>query len=252
MKTVLAIRHVHFEDLGVFAAVFSKAGYQIRYQDAGVDDLTIVDSLVADIVVVLGAPIGANEEDKYPFLVDELRIIDRRMDAKRPTLGICLGAQLMARALGASVYPGAANEIGWSTLSLTSEGRNSPLNPLDEQPVLHWHGDTFSLPRGAVRLASTPITENQAFAFGPAALAVQFHPEAQPEGFERWLIGHACEIAGTQGVSVPQLRTKMRAHGAASAARGQAFLTQWLAGLSSSSGVTLAKPEPLQVSDLPA
>src|ERR1700675_2849880 len=139
MKTVLAIRHVHFEDLGVFAGVFASAGYEILYRDAGVDDLSLVDPLSADIVVVLGAPIGANEEDKYPFLVDELRIIDRRIEAKRPTLGICLGAQLMARAWGGSVYSGAEKEIGWSTLSVTREGRSGPLNPFDQQPVLHWH-----------------------------------------------------------------------------------------------------------------
>lgn len=228
MKSVLAIRHVHFEDLGVFAGVFSEAGYQIRYSDAGVDDVSRVDPLSPDIVVILGAPIGANEGDKYLFLVDELRIIDRRIEAKRPILGICLGAQLMARALGARVFSGPAKEIGWSTLGLTREGRSGPLSPLDRQPVLHWHGDTFTLPAGAVRLASTPSTENQAFAFGTTALAVQFHPEVQAEGFERWLIGHACEIAATQGVSIAQLRADMREHGAASAARGRAFLTQWL------------------------
>src|SRR5262245_55683090 len=114
MKSALAIRHVHFEDLGAFAGAFSRAGYQIRYHDAGVDDLSLVDPLLSDVVVVLGAPIGANDEDRYPFLTDELRIIARRLEAQRPTLGICLGAQLMARALGASVYSGAAKEIGWS------------------------------------------------------------------------------------------------------------------------------------------
>ena len=234
MKSVLAIRHVHFEDLGVFAGVFSEAGYQIRYRDAGVDDLAAIDPLSAEIVVLLGAPIGANEEDKYPFLVDELRIIDRRIEAKKPTLGICLGAQLMARALGASVFSGSTKEIGWSTLTLTRDGQSGPLNAFDKQPVLHWHGDTFSLPVGAVRLASTPITENQAFEFGSAALAVQFHPEAQLEGFERWLIGHACEIAATPGVSISRLRAKTRTHGAASADSGRAFLTQWLARITQS------------------
>jgi GMP synthase (glutamine-hydrolysing) len=239
MKSVLAIRHVHFEDLGVFADVFSGAGYRVGYRDAGVDDLSELDPLSADIVVVLGAPIGANEEDKYPFLVDELRIIDRRIEAKWPTLGICLGAQLMARALGASVFSGTAKEIGWFPLSVTPEGRSSPLNPFDDQPVLHWHGDTFSLPAGAVPLASTPITENQAFEFGPAALAVQFHPEVQEAGFDRWLIGHACEIAATPGVSIAQLRADMHQYGTASAERGRALLRQWLMRLSSSDEVEL-------------
>ena len=110
MKTVLAIRHVHFEDLGVFAGVFASAGYEILYRDAGVDDLSLVDPLSEDIVVILGAPIGANEEDKYPFLVDELRIIDRRIEAKRPTLGICLGAQMLAGSIGCREHLHACGE----------------------------------------------------------------------------------------------------------------------------------------------
>lgn len=230
-RTVLAIRHVHFEDLGIFASGFTDAGFGIRYLDAGVDDLSGIDATSADIVAVLGAPIGAYEENIYPFLRDELRIIEQRIAAQRPTLGICLGAQLMARALGAKVYPGAAKEIGWSRLTLTDEGRNGPLKHFDQEPVLHWHGDTFTLPNGAVRLASTPITENQAFAFGPAALALQFHAEANPQSFERWLIGHACEIAATPGISAPQLRATTRELGAACAARGRACLAQWLAGI---------------------
>jgi GMP synthase (glutamine-hydrolysing) len=247
MKSVFAIRHVHFEDLGAFESVFGERGYQIHYHDAGACDLACVDALAADIVVILGAPIGANEEDKYPFLVEELRIIDRRIEAKRPTLGICLGAQLMARALGASVYPGTAKEIGWSMLALTREGRSSPLNPFDQAPVLHWHGDTFSLPKGALRLASTAITENQAFEFGPTALAIQFHPEAEPEGFERWLVGHACEVTAA-GVSVSELRSSMRQFGVSSALRGRACLTQWLARLYSSPGSTPKNRQDLQAS----
>src|ERR1700680_2452658 len=143
MKSVLAIRHVHFEDLGAFAGAFREAGYAIHYCDSGVDELSGIDPLAADVLAVLGAPLGAYEEDKYPVLLDELRILERRLAAKRPTLGICLGAQLMARALGASVYPAKSKEIGWSRLTLTQGGRNGPLRHFDDLPVLHWHGDTF-------------------------------------------------------------------------------------------------------------
>jgi GMP synthase (glutamine-hydrolysing) len=153
-----------------------------------------------------------------------------RLAAGKPTLGICLGAQLMARALGARVYPGRAKEIGWIPLTLTQAGAQI-LAPFEGHPVLHWHGDVFDLPRGAVNLACTPGCDQQAFAYRGHALAFQFHPEAWPSGFERWLIGHAVEIAATKNISVPQLRAAMREHGAASATRGQTVLADWLSRL---------------------
>ena len=149
----------------------------------------------ADLLVVLGGPIGAYEEELYPFLADELRVIERRLAAGRPVLGICLGSQLMARALGARVYPGTGKEIGWAPLQLTAAGRDSCLAPLGGgAPVLHWHGDTFDLPKGASLLASTPRYKNQAFAWQRHGLALQCHIEATAAGLERWYIGHACEI----------------------------------------------------------
>ncbi|HVY12556.1 MAG TPA: glutamine amidotransferase, partial [Alphaproteobacteria bacterium] len=191
-RTLTAIRHVHFEDLGAFAAVFQEAGFSIRILDAGADDLRL-DPLGADILVVLGAPIGVYQTREYPFLIDEINLLEKRMAAELPTLGFCLGAQLMARALGAKVYPGPAKEIGWGALTLTDAGSKSPLHHLKDVPVLHWHGDTFDLPKNAELLASTAICKNQAFSLGPNILGFQCHPEADGRGIERWLIGHACE-----------------------------------------------------------
>ena len=230
MPSVPAIRHVHFEDLGAFGGVFADAGYQVRYCDAGVEDMSALDPLLPDVAVVLGAPIGAYEDDKYPFLADELRFLRRRLDARRPTLGICLGAQLMARALGASVYPGPSKEIGWGPLSLTPEGMNGPLKHLAGIPVLHWHGDTFDLPAGAVRLASTAVTPNQAFSFGPSALALQFHAECDGTDIERWLIGHALEIALNRTPTVDALRHDSAQWGSAAATQGRRLLADWLVG----------------------
>lgn len=231
MKSVLAIRQVHFEDLGSFETVFAELGYGIRYCDVGVDDLSGIDPLAAEIIAVLGGPIGVYEEDTYPFLRDELRILRERLTARRPTLGLCLGAQLIASALGSRVYPGPKKEIGWAPVELTPAGRDGPLKHLDSVPVLHWHGDTFALPDGAVRLASTEITENQAFAVGRTVLALQFHAEVKAEGFERWLIGHTLEIALNKTPSVSELRRDTRKWGAACAAQGQRLLNDWLKGL---------------------
>lgn len=227
-KTALAIRHVHFEDLGAFGPELEAAGFSVQYRDAGVDDLRALPD--ADLLVVLGGPIGAYEDDRYPFLTEEITLLEKRLAASRPTLGICLGAQLMARALGARVYPGPAKEIGWGALTLTEAGAVGPLRHLGDAPVLHWHGDTFDLPEGAVRLASTPLCANQAFARGVSALAFQFHPEADGAGFERWLIGHAAEIAQAK-LSPSTLRADTQRLAAEAGMRGRCCLRDWLDAL---------------------
>jgi GMP synthase (glutamine-hydrolysing) len=230
IKIALALRHVHFEDLGAFRPVLEARGFNIRYVEVGTDDLGGLDAASPDLMVVLGGPIGAYEEDRYPVLIPELQLIGERLATGRPLLGLCLGAQLMARAMGAAVRRGAEKEIGWGPVQLTEAGRAGPLAHLDSVPVLHWHGDVLDLPDGAVCLASTGITPNQAFARGPAALGIQFHPEAEVAGFERWLIGHAAEIAEA-GLSPEILRHETAEYGPASAERGRLMFADWLAGL---------------------
>jgi GMP synthase (glutamine-hydrolysing) len=232
MKQVVAIRHVHFEDLGAFEPALRDAGFAVRYCDIGSEAIpdTAAD---AALLVVLGAPIGAYEEDKYPFVSDELRLLETRLASGRPTLGICLGAQLIARALGAAVYPGNVREIGWGPITLTEAGRQSPVKHLERANVLHWHGDTFDLPASAELLASTAVTLNQAFAFGAAALALQFHLEVEASGFEQWLIGHTHEIASVPGLSVQDLRRDCLTLAQQTAACGIQVLQDWLAGLPS-------------------
>ncbi len=229
MKTVLAIRHVAFEDLDAFAPVLAEHGCTVRYLEAGYDDLTTLDPSIDDLLVILGGPIGVYEGDVYPFIHDELRVLRARLDAGQPTLGLCLGAQMIAQALGARVYPGGRKEIGWKPLALTEAGRKSPLAAFaDEAPVLHWHGDTFDLPEGAERLASTDLYPNQAFAWGEHALALQFHIETTTRGLERWFIGHACEIGQTPGLSVAALRADTARYAAVAAALGRRCFAAWL------------------------
>jgi GMP synthase (glutamine-hydrolysing) len=136
----------------------------------------------------------------------------------------------MARALGSKVYPNGTKEIGWSPLQLTPEGERSCLKDLAgcAYQVLHWHGDTFDLPEGALCLASTAITKNQAFSYGETALGLQFHLEIDVTDIERWLIGHAHEITATP-VTNSHLRADSAKHGAAVAASAAKCLTNWLA-----------------------
>lgn len=226
-KTAIAIRHLAFEDLGAFEPVLVRQGFEVRYWDIGLDDLAQFDPLQPDLLVVLGGPIGVYEEDRYPFLTTETAKLRTRLAAGRPTLGICLGAQLIARALDAAVYPGLRKEIGFAPISLSPAGRTSCLAAFDDAPVLHWHGDTFDLPPGAELLASTAICPHQAFALGRSTLAVQFHPEAGGPGFERWLIGHTLELSQA-GLDAAALRAQNEQLSPSLRQRAEACLGRWL------------------------
>lgn len=227
-RTAVAVRHVHFEDLGTLAAPLHVAGFDIAYRDVGDADYLSFDPIEPDLLVVLGGPIGAYEETVYPFVADEIAMLQTRLAADRPTLGICLGAQLIARALGARVYSSGIKEIGFSPLTLSASGLASPLRHLADVSVLHWHGDTYDVPPGANVLASTPQIEQQAFMHGRKVLGLQFHPEAEAGGtFERWLVGHACELAAA-GLNVPDLRADARRFGPSLKRSTAAMIAEWL------------------------
>jgi GMP synthase (glutamine-hydrolysing) len=231
LRTAVAFRHIHFEDLGSFKAVLEAAGYKVRYYDVGVDELWTLEPVKTELVIVLGGPIGVYETDRYPFLVEELNFLRMRLAENRPTLGICLGAQLIAAALYADVAPGMGKEIGFAPLTLTPQGAAGPLRHLADVPVLHWHGDMFQMPAGAERLAETAICAHQAFSIGTNILGVQFHPEADTTaGFERWLVGHACEL-GAAGIDPGRLRTEASRLGPTLRDAGRKMLTEWLEGL---------------------
>lgn len=230
MKTAIAIRHLDFEDLGTLEPLLEARGYAIRHVDATRDELNAKEAEAADLLVMLGGPIGAFDDETYPFIVDELALVRQRLHRRRPLLGICLGAQLIARALGARVAAMGVKEIGFAPLTLTREGEASPLVALGDVPVMHWHGDRFDIPPGAVRLAGTDACPNQAFALGRNVLGLQCHLEADPHRIERWLVGHACELAQA-GIDPRALRTQACALRTRLPQAAQAVFTRWLDGI---------------------
>jgi len=189
------IRHVEIEDLGYIGESLERAGIRSRYVDA--------DSLPAGelgaggaSLIVLGGPMGVYEAERYPFLGAEIELIQAFLAGGRPVLGICLGAQLVAAAAGARVYPGAAGkEIGWAPVQLTDAGLADPLwaGFPERFQTFHWHGDTFDLPAGAELLARTERYV-QAFRLGPTAYGVQFHPEVVPAQLESWIRAYRLEL----------------------------------------------------------
>lgn len=139
-------------------------------------------------LIVMGGPMNVDEVHAYPFLREEVTLIEKMISEHKPVLGICLGAQLIAKAFGSRVYPNKHKEVGWHPIELTSSGKTDPhLKHLPSSTsVLHWHGDTFDLPKGTVHLARSKKCENQAFRHGDNVYGLQFHLEATPGMVRSW------------------------------------------------------------------
>ncbi|MGA2635730.1 MAG: glutamine amidotransferase [Terracidiphilus sp.] len=230
-RRVLTLSHVTFEDLGTFESPLRTRGLEIESLNASQTTFPLPQADSCDLLIVLGGPIGVYDHVEYPFLKEEIALISRRIEAQKPILGICLGAQLMAAALGSRVYPGKRGaEIGWSPLQPASNS-NPPawFAPLLAPgiSVFHWHGDTFDLPHGTLHLAKTELYDQQAFTLGNNALALQFHPEVTAEGLESWYVGHACELHHAN-ISPINLRSAAIQHSAALEKASVAFFNQWL------------------------
>ena len=197
------LQHVPFEGLGSIESWLHHAGYQVtatRFYDS----TELPEPADADLVVAMGGPMSVNDEQQYPWLAAEKRFIRAAIELGRPVLGVCLGAQLIASACGAAVYPNKVKEIGWLPIqgvppATGSDGRDGDGDAGAEQPatfrfppfleVFHWHGDTFDLPEGAVRLARSNAALNQAFQLGDSVIGMQFHLDTTPDG-ARALVEH--------------------------------------------------------------
>jgi GMP synthase (glutamine-hydrolysing) len=189
VPSLLVLRHVPHEDLGTFAPLLTQLGCPFRYLDVTRPGVVFPPLRNVLGLIVLGGPMGVYEKREHPFLRGELAYLRRALKAEKPLLGVCLGAQLIAHALGARVYPNTVKEIGWYPLHRTALGERDPLFSRfpKTSTVFQWHGDTFDLPKGAHLLATAPLCRNQAFVWGRRVYGLQFHVEVNAAMVRRWL-----------------------------------------------------------------
>ena len=215
MRRLLVFQHVPYEILGNLDPLLRDAGFRIRYVNFGRQPDAKPDLSRYHGLIVLGGPMNCDQSDRYPHLATEIEAIRAAIDAGKPVLGICLGAQLIARALGARVEPNATKEIGWYPLQPTAAGREDPLFKFftDTQMIFQWHGDTFAIPSGATHLATSPDCSNQAFRYGDNVYGLQFHLEVDEPMILRWLrtdsmAREAREIGGAEYIDKIAADTK--------------------------------------------
>lgn len=171
------LQHADFEGPGSIETWLQRMGYGITSTHLYSRDL-LPKLGELDLLIIMGGPMSVNDEDAYPWLITEKQFIRDAIDAGIPVLGVCLGAQLIANVMGSRIFPAAEREIGWYPVQGLRHGDPGCFQLPDELTVLHWHGETFDLPTGAVRLASSATCENQAFQLGDRVIALQFHLEA--------------------------------------------------------------------------
>ena len=217
MPRILVFQHVAAEPLGTLDPLIRSRGHRIRFAnfERDPDFQPNVDRYQG--LVVLGGPMNVGDQQARPHLRTELRAIERMLDQGKPVLGICLGAQLLAHALGAPVKRHHTPEIGWYPLQVTDAGRDDPvLAPLGERaPVFQWHGQHFEIPRSATHLARSDTCEQQAFRWGERAYGFQFHLEMDEALIERWLAtpGYRAELERREGLHDEQaIRAHTREH----------------------------------------
>jgi len=188
---VLIVKNIPIEGPGTIEDFLNLRGAKYRIAEFSKGEI-LTSAGEYTHLVVMGGPMAVYEMDRYAFLRDEAALIEDFVKKGRPVLGVCLGAQMVAHVLGARVYQGDTKEIGWYMVDLTAEGLADPaikaleVEGTGQAEVFQWHGDTFDLPEGAVRLASSPAFPNQAFSYKGNVYALQFHIEVTPSIIEEW------------------------------------------------------------------
>ena len=209
MKKLLVCQHVPHEILGTLNPLLKRAGFRIRYVNFGRHPDAEPSLEEYHGLVVLGGPLSVNDAGRLRHLATEMKLIEQAMKRHLPVLGICLGSQLIAKTLGANVYPNKEKEIGWYDVSPTEEAERDPLlvEFRGTEKIFQWHGDTFDIPKSAVHLAFSRVCVNQAFRYGANVYGLQFHLEVDERMIHRWLKvpENRQEIAGLEGIDPEQI-----------------------------------------------
>ena len=227
----LVLQHIACEPPGVFEDVLRERDAELHRVELDEGD-PLPDWREFDAIVAMGGPMSANDDAELPWLSDEKRLIADSVRAGMPYWGVCLGVQLLAASLGARVYPGPDPEVGLLPVSLTGEARSDPVfgESAHELVTLQWHGDTFDLPDGAVRLASSPLYPNQAFRF-ERAYGVQFHLEVSAEMAREWaeVPQYVTSLERTLGTEeAPAFLAAIEQRAPEMRAEGRALFERWL------------------------
>ncbi len=182
------LQHVPFEGLGCIAPLLEAKGYELTHTRL-YESTELPDIQAIDLLVIMGGPMSVNDEHKFPWLISEKQFVREAIAAGKPVLGICLGAQIIANAMGASVFPNKMKEIGWFPIHAVNSNKQSVFLFPPSITVFHWHGETFDLPPGAIPLAKSEACENQAFQIGQTVIALQFHLETTQKSVKQ-LVSH--------------------------------------------------------------
>lgn len=230
MQDILIFQHDPREDLGIFAQVLEARHLSFRYIRLFQDEIPPEDWEAIRALVLLGGPMSVHEEAQYPFLKWEKTLIRTALKEGIPILGVCLGAQLIAAATGAEVYTGNFKEIGWYPISITAEGQmDSLLGYLPEKPtVFQWHGDSFDLPKGAVKLASSTYYDNQAFRIGRKVYGLQFHLEVTPSMIEQRIDHYGKELAQAPYISPDKIKADTNSYSQTLRYYGERFFSEFI------------------------
>jgi GMP synthase (glutamine-hydrolysing) len=229
MKTLI-LCHKSQRDAGAFESMLQNRNADVEVRLAFDEGIKDVDPKTHDLTIFMGGPMGAYQADLFPYLNDEVDYIQKRLELNKPYLGVCLGGQLMARAMGAENYPGkSGKEIGWHKIAVNDAGMKTPVKHLDASvtPMMQWHGDTFDLPKEATLLASSDLYKNQAFSYGEKALGFQCHPEVTNTNIELWLALGQSELQQV-GLNVELLREQTKENLPVLDRQRTLFFNEWL------------------------
>jgi len=198
------LQHAAFEDAANIAVWADERGHRLTHTRLDLDQ-ALPESADLDWLVVMGGPMNVDEHDVYPWLVREKDFIRRVINRGVPVLGVCLGGQLVASVLGGRVTRNRQKEIGWFPVNLTAEAATMPVFSRFQRELLafHWHGDTFSIPPGAVRLAASDGCDNQAFQYGRHVVALQFHWDYSLQSVETMIRHCGDELIDAPGIQQP-------------------------------------------------